>query len=205
MKENKQFRKLIIIIVILLIAVVFVKWFDQQRKGIEVGFPLTKLALKIDKWEGTNMGVSEKEKGWIEQGDLIVRQYKHNEDIVYMVAIQERGDRHRVHSPVDCYSGSGWVVLKKDIVKLNSKGRPVKRIHVKKSDADRIVYYWFTNGTSQCAGFKMHLIMFLRDVLVKGDIKSWVCFQISADIKNSPEETEHNLKEFISAMDKGGI
>ena len=83
MKENKQFRKLIIIIVILLIAVVFVKWFDQQRKGIEVGFPLTKLALKIDKWEGTNMGVSEKEKGWIEQGDLIVRQYKHNEDIVF--------------------------------------------------------------------------------------------------------------------------
>ena len=74
-------------------------------------------------------------------------------------------------------------------------------MYVKKDNLPRIVYYWFTNGGDQCAGFKTHLALFLRDVLFKGSVKSWVCFQISADVKTSVEETEDTLKKFILKLD----
>lgn len=204
MSKNNQLKNLNKIFIILLLAIVFVIWLDHKRKKINVGFPLDKIALKINEWEGTNMPVSETEKGWVEQGDLIIRNYKKRDDIVYMVAIQERGDRHRVHSPADCYSGSGWAVLKKDSVRLGGdKGKLVRRMFVNKDEVPRIVYYWFTNGRDQCASFKGHLVLFLKDVLLKGSIKSWVCFQISADIKTSKEDTETMLKEFILKLDYG--
>lgn len=199
MKKNDQIRNLARISIILLVAVGFVAWLDQIRNKIDIGFPLNKIAIELGSWKGTNMSASKKEAGWIEQGDLIVRNYHNGENIVYMVAIQERGDRHKVHSPADCYSGSGWVVLKKDSVRLNdSKVKIVRRMHVIKDNVPRIVYYWFSNGSEQCASFKGHLALFLKDVLLKGSMKSWVCFQISADIKNSTEETEKLLKTFIS-------
>ncbi len=206
MEKNNRLRNLKIIFIILLAAIVLVLWFDNRRKNTVVGYPLDRIGMDINGWHGTNMPVSRTEQEWVDQGDMIMRSYKKGEDVVYLVAIQERGDRHRVHSPADCYTGLGWVVLKKDIVEsVNNSGKKVKRMHVIKNNQPRILYYWFTNGRERCAGFKMHLLLFLRDVIFKGAIKSWVCFQISTDVKNSIEETEYILKDLLSTLDNGRI
>lgn len=201
MKKNNQLRNLKLIFIILFLAIVFISWFDHRRNKIDVGYPLDKIGLKINKWEGENLPVTEIQRGWVEKGDMIMRNYSNGKDVVYLVAIQERGDRHRVHSPADCYSGSGWVVLKKDSVRLSEdKGERVRRMHVVKEEAPRMVYYWFTNGMEQSSSFKGHLVLFLKDMIFKGSVKSWVCFQISADIKTNERETEDMIRAFISQI-----
>lgn len=198
MEKNNQLRNLKIIFLILLGAILIVLWFDHMRKKIDVGYPLDKIKMTIDGWEGFNFEPGKHQSEWVDQGDMLIRGYRKEEKLINMVAIQERGDRHRVHSPADCHSGAGWVVLEKKGVKLGwDKRKSAKRMLVVKEGVHRIVYYWFTNGEDQCASFKWHLALFLKDVIFEGSIRSWVCFQISADITGSSEETDEMLKHFI--------
>jgi EpsI family protein len=197
-EKNKQLVNLAIIFFILLLTIVIVTWFDQKRSHAIAGFELNRVGMKIGDWAGSDMKASERDRKWVEQGDLVVRTYYQEEDIIYLVAIQERGDRHRVHSPADCYTGAGWVVLGKESVKLrDGDGKSVRRMRVVKADTSRLVYYWFTNGIDQCASFRGHLLLFLKDVLLKGSVRSWACFQVSADINGDIVATDEMIGEFI--------
>lgn len=205
MAVDKQVKKLKIIFLILLVVIIFLYWFDQKQKNIEIGYSLDNITMNIDGWKGGNISPSEKEKTWVEQGDLVIRGYQKDNNTVYLVAIQEKGDRHKVHSPQDCYSGSGWVILKKDSISIgdaNSKIKIVRRMHVVKDSNSRLVYYWLTNGEDRTESFKRHLVLFLRDILVKGNFKSWLCFQISAEIKTDVEATSELIESFINDLDK---
>ncbi len=199
MNSRKPVRKFVYIFIILLAVVIFVSWFDQKKKNINIDFPLDKITMEINGWNGENLPTSAQEKKWFEDGDLITRQYIKGDDKLYLVAIQERGDRHRVHSPVDCYSGSGWMIKEKETLRIGSKSnsKTVRRMYVVKNGVPRFVYYWFSNGDDQCASFKGHLLVFLRDIIFTGSVKSWVCFQVSADIGKNPEVTGRRLEKFI--------
>jgi hypothetical protein len=135
MSVDSQTPKLKRIFLILLAVIIFLYWFDHKKKDIEIGYSLDNITMNIDGWKGSNLSPSEKEKTWVEQGDLIIRNYEKDNNTVYLVAIQEKGDRHKVHSPQDCYSGSGWVILRKDSISIgdaNDKYKTVRRMHVVK-------------------------------------------------------------------------
>jgi EpsI family protein len=205
MAANNNGKKLKIIFLILLLVIIFVYWFDQKKKNVEVDLSLESVSMNIGNWHGTNLVPTKMEKNWVEQGDLIIRNYQKADNKVYLVAIQEKGDRHKVHSPQDCYSGSGWAILRKDSISIeegNNIYKIVRRMHVVKENNQRLVYYWFTNGKDRSTSFKGHLAIFLKDVLLKGSVKSWVCFQISADIKNDVDWTSKILESFINDLDK---
>ncbi|MBN1907876.1 MAG: EpsI family protein [Deltaproteobacteria bacterium] len=204
MSADSQAKKLKIIFLILLFVILFLYWFNKKQKNIEIGSSLDNITMDIDGWKGTNLTPSEKEKNWVDKGDLIIRSYQKDNNSVYLVAIQEKGDRHKVHSPQDCYSGSGWVILRKDNISIgdeNNKDKIVRRMHVAKDNKSRLVYYWFTNGYERSTSFKGHLILFLRDILLKGSIRSWMCIQVSADIKTDADRTSEIMESFISQLD----
>jgi EpsI family protein len=205
MTSDNQVKKLKIIFLILLLVIIIVYWFDRKQKKIEIGYSLDKISMNIDGWKGENLTPNEVEEKWVEQGDLIIRDYIKDDNSVYLVAIQEKGDRHKVHSPQDCYSGSGWIILRKDsisIVDADGKYKIVRRMHVTKDNNQRLVYYWFTNGYERSTSFKEHLVLFMRDIFLKGSIRSWMCIQISADIKTDVDRTSELLESFIKELDK---
>lgn len=207
MSSYSQVNKLKIIFLILLAVILFIYWFDHKQKNIEIGYSLDNISMNIDGWKGSYLSPSEKEKSWVEQGDLIIRSYQKDNNSVYLVAIQEKGDRHKVHSPQDCYSGSGWVILRKDSISIgddNEKYKIVRRMHVVKENNARLVYYWLTNGEDRTESFKRHLVLFLRDIMLKGAFKSWVCFQISAEINTDVDSTSEVIESFIDDLDKHG-
>jgi hypothetical protein len=47
--------------------------------------------------------------------------------------------------------------------------------------------------------------MFLKDILIKGVFKSWVCFQISAEIKTDVDTTSELIESFINDLEKHGV
>jgi EpsI family protein len=208
MGTDNQAKKLKIIFLILLVVILFLYWFDNKHKNVEIGYSLDNISMNINDWKGTDISPGEKEKNWVEQGDLIIRSYQRDNNTVYLVAIQEKGDRHKVHSPQDCYSGSGWVILRKDSISIGEdsvKNKIVRRMHVVKDNNSRLVYYWLTNGEDRTESFKRHLVMFLKDILIKGVFKSWVCFQISAEIKTDVDTTSELIESFINDLEKHGV
>ena len=197
---ERQLKHLGIILVILFAAVVLVLWMDFNQKRTVSGVDLSQIPNVIEGWEAEEMPKSDDDQKRADAGDLVIRRYTSNDYHMYLVAIQERGDRHRVHSPLNCYTGSGWHLLEKNEILL-SRGFRVRRLLVNKGDDYRLVYYWFTNGKTHSTGFLEHLLLYAKDMMFGHSDSAWVYFDVSSDIHESVETTEALISAFVAGMD----
>ena len=197
---ERQLKHLVIILVLLLAAVLLVLWTDYNQKRTVSGVDLTRIPNIIDGWEAEETPKTLDDQKRADAGDLVIRRYTSKDYHLYLVAIQERGDRHRVHSPLNCYTGSGWHLLEKSEILL-SRGFRVRRLLVNKGDDYRLVYYWFTNGTTHSTGFLEHLLLYAKDMMFGQSDTAWVYFDVSSDIHDSVEITEALMSAFVADMD----
>ena len=200
MGTERQLKYLKIIFIILLAAVLLVLWVDYNQNRTVSGIDLSQIPNVLEEWEAVETPKSDDDQKRADAGDLVIREYSIQENRIYLVAIQERGDRHRVHSPLNCYTGSGWNLLEKSEV-LHSRGFRVRRLLVNKGDAYRLVYYWFTNGSTHSTGFLEHLLLYAKDTMVGQSDASWVYFDVSSDIHESVENTESLISAFVTGLD----
>ena len=184
----------------LLGAVLLVLWMDYNQKRTVPGIDLSQIPNDIEGWKAEEMPKSGDDQKRADSGDMVIRRYALKEHHIYLVAIQERGDRHRVHSPLNCYTGSGWNLLKKSEV-LHSRGFRVRRLLVNKGDAYRLVYYWFTNGTTHSTGFLAHLLLYGKEMLLGQSSAAWVYFDVSSDIDESVENAEALISAFVAGLE----
>lgn len=200
MGTEHQLKYLKIIFIILLAAVLLVLWMDYNQNRTVSGIDLSRIPNTIEGWEAVETPKSDDDQKRADAGDLVIRRYAEKENHIYLVAIQERGDRHRVHSPLNCYTGSGWNLLEKKEVILSSDFR-VRRLLVNKGDAYRLVYYWFTNGSAHSTGFLEHLLLYAKDTMIGQSADAWVYFDVSSDIHESVENTEALISTFVTGLD----
>lgn len=197
---ERRLKHLKIIFILLLAAVLLVLWADYNQNRTIPGIDLARIPITVDGWKAEEMPKSEDDRKRADAGDLVIRRYAIQENHIYLVVIQERGDRHRVHSPLNCYTGSGWNLLEKSEVH-HSRGFRVRRLLVNKGDAYRLVYYWFTNGKTHSTGFLKHLLLYARDMISGRSDAAWVYFDVSSDIHESVENTEALMSAFVSGLD----
>ena len=196
---ERQLKHLKIVFVVLLAAVLLVLWMDYNQSQIVTGIDLSLIPYDIGGWRGEEMPKSDDDRKRADAGDLVIRKYSLKENDIYLVAIQERGDRHRVHSPLNCYTGSGWNLLGKDEI-LHSRGFEVRRLLVNKKDEYRLAYYWFTNGRTHSTGFLEHLLLYAKDMMLGQSDAPWVYFDVSSNIHGSVENTEVLMSAFVSEL-----
>jgi EpsI family protein len=199
MEAERRLKHFQIIFLVLLVAVVLVLWLDINQGKSVAGIDLSLIPEKIGAWEGGELPKSDEDQKRAEGGDFVLRKYTFDEEFIYLVAIQERGDRHRVHSPLNCYTGSGWNLLEKKEVKLRS-GVLVRRLLVQKADAYRLVYYWFTDGATHSTGFLEHLLLYAKSMVLGRNDTAWVYFDVSADVTESIKKTEALMTDFVAGM-----
>lgn len=199
MEAGQRLKHLQIIFLVLLVAVFLVFWIDYNQSREISGINLSQIPDTIGQWEGTELSKGEEDQKRADAGDLILRKYTFTENYLYLVAIQERGDRHRVHSPLNCYTGSGWNLLEKREMTLTS-GERVRRLLVNKEGTYRLVYYWFTNGSTHSTGFLEHLLLYAKDMMIGQNDSAWVYFDVSADVLESIEETEAKMASFVAGL-----
>jgi EpsI family protein len=196
---DRQLKHLRMVFIILLIAILLVLWMDYNQNKTTSGIDLSRIPNTIDGWESIEMPKNGDDQKRADAGDLVIRKYSIKENNIYLVAIQERGDRHRVHSPLNCYTGSGWNLLEKSEI-LHSHGFHVRRLLVNKGDTYRLVYYWFTNGKNHSTGFLEHLLLYAKDTILGRGDSPWVYFDISSDIDESIEKTEALMSVFVTEL-----
>lgn len=200
METQRRIKHLQFIFLVLLVAVLMVFWMDYNQNRTVSGVELSSIPEKIDGWVGSELPKSDEDQKRAEAGDFVLRKYIANEEFIYFVAIQERGDRHRVHSPLNCYTGSGWDLLEKREVMLGRRVL-VRRLLVHKEDSYRLVYYWFTNGSTHSTGFLEHLLLYAKDMIIGRNDTAWVYFDVSADITEDIEKTEAMMTAFVAGLD----
>lgn len=199
METERRLKHLQIIFLLLLVAVLLILRLDYNQGQNISGINLSQIPDTIGQWEGVELSKDEDDRKRADAGDLILRKYISTENFLYLVAIQERGDRHRVHSPLNCYTGSGWNLLEKQELTLPS-GEKVRRLLVNKGDTYRLVYYWFTNGNTHSTGFLEHLLLYAKDMMIGQNDSAWVYFDVSADVVGSIEKTEAMMASFVAGL-----
>ena len=168
-----------------------------------MGIDFARIPHQIGNWKAIDVPVTEKEKQQVGQNEQIVRIYTKGEKEVHLVAIQEGNNRHRIHSPVDCYTAGGWTIVNKTNLDLGKDpDKTVRRMRADKGSTSRIVYYWFTNVDERTASFEVHLLLYLKNVLIHPNANSWTYFQVSADIKEDGNATDEILEGFIDELDQ---
>ena len=199
MEAERRLKQVQTIFLVLLAAVVLVLWVDFNQGKPVSGIDLSLIPEKVGNWEGIELPKGDEDQKRAEAGDFVLRKYTSHEDFIYLVAIQERGSRHRVHSPLNCYTGSGWNLLEKREFTLHS-GVQIRRLLVQKADTYRLVYYWFTDGTNHSTGFLEHLFLYAKGMMTGGNDAAWVYFDVSTDVTESIEKTEALMTAFIGGL-----
>jgi EpsI family protein len=203
MQDDRKLRNMKIVFIMLLLAIGLVSWFDYKRSHTVTTVAFDEVSHTIGKWEGVDILASDEERKRAADGDLIIRQYKAGEDSIYLVAIQERGDRHRVHSPVNCYTGSGWTILKEETVHLgNDDRKTIRRMLVNRGPGTRLVYYWFTNGREMSPDFMEHLFIYFKDMLFGRSASTWAYFDVSTDVGSDPDDADSIIMSFLHELDE---
>jgi EpsI family protein len=201
MVRDRRIKSLQIIFLMLLAAIILVVWLDQSQKREITGINLSLISNTIGVWGGADVPKTDDDQKRADIGDLVIREYSSNKNSLYLVAIQERGDRHRVHSPINCYTGAGWTLLEKREIVL-AGGKTVRRLFMNKDNSFRLVYYWFTNGKDHTTGFLGHLAYYAKDILIAERDAAWVYLDVSADITESIEKTEAMMLDFVTDLDQ---
>ncbi len=80
---------------------------------------------------------------------VIKRLYSFGEDKVLLVMVDAGADRHAVHDPEICFTGSGWQREKR--VEVKSPSGPASLIELRNGSRRANCLYWFQQGSARHA------------------------------------------------------
>ncbi len=112
---------------------------------------LRQLSLQIESWRGREVGLGVETARKLGVSDYTMRTY-HNAAghpvWLYIGYYQSQRQGETIHSPKNCYPGSGWETLSSDVVTLDIptlQESPVRvnRYLIAKGLDKRLVFYWY--------------------------------------------------------------
>lgn len=151
-----SYRRSIIVIVILILAILFIHLGTKNSMDIPVLKPLSTFDKRIGRWEYTgDVKLQDKVVDILGTDDYIEYVYKSpdNQTIdLYVSYFNSLREGKQFHSPKNCIVGSGSVVLRTDTINIPVKGDkmnliPVNLMVLKRGDQKQLVLYWY-----QCRG-----------------------------------------------------
>jgi EpsI family protein len=112
-------------------------------------------------------------------------------------------EKSQIHSPKNCYPGSGWNIYEEGTARLQIAGRPivVKKLFITDGDMRQVVFYWFATPSGTITnefGLKWDQ---MKNALMRRSLSA-VFIRFSADIEQGQTEleAENNLKKFVETI-----
>lgn len=113
--------------------------------------PLASMPLQLGAWSGTDDPIPADIRQTLGDGDFLSRTYRDNSASLSQVDLfiaylptQRTGDT--LHSPGNCFPGSGWFPLEATRITFSVAGHPpfpVNRYYVAKGSDRALVLYWY--------------------------------------------------------------
>jgi EpsI family protein len=154
----------------------------------------------VGKWSGATAEVDEDIYAYLAPDKLSCKAYQYGGHVVEAGAVVSR-DWRSVHSPAMCYSSGGWTIVKqqqRDIPLPKGVGAglaelPVQELLVNQENQYRLSLYTFlTPGNATGSWLQQCFRM-----AVSGRGRGGVLLLLSANVSESPEQTQELLRELV--------
>ena len=165
-----------IITIILLIMALFAKnWVEHRQKSApKIAFiPFEK---NLGDWKGTDLKLDADVVEMLNPDQIVFRRYQNPSGRsvdLYSAFYGAQGAGRTMHSPLNCYPGTGWEIVGKNKVLLNGPGDDkkdfeIRKLVLRKGLVRRLLYYWYYAGGKIASNQYMNKALTLYGALVNG-------------------------------------
>lgn len=151
------------------------KWVAGQQDR-NPGIVLKPIPLVLNGWQGKELQWDERVLAMLKPDLTMHRYYRDDKGaimVLYGVFYRSQGGGRTMHSPLNCYPGSGWEVVHKE--KISVSGRkftdtviPARKMIIRKGLQRRTLLYWYYAGGRIVSNEYANKLMTIYSTLVHG-------------------------------------
>ncbi len=201
-------KKLPFIITIILLALaLFAREWTENRQKSAPKMELIPFEQSLGNWKGADLKLDADVVEMLNPDQILFRRYQNpsgNSVDLYGVFYGSQGADRTMHSPLNCYSGSGWEIVGKDKVQLNGpdgadNGFEVRKLLLRKGLARRVLYYWYYAGGKVASNQYVNKLLTLYGALAHGRTDGGLV-TVSTIQDDSGVNQEYLEKDFVPAL-----
>lgn len=106
---------------------------------------LAALPLVGTQYGGKDLPLSEFEKNFFYQVNILKRIYKVQGEGIFVVVLDGTENRHIVHDPYYCFKGSGWDITAEETISI--PGGTASLVNIRKGSEEKEAMFWFGDGS----------------------------------------------------------
>lgn len=131
---------------VLLLAILFGAALEL-RQPLTLSSRLGSLPQQGALFSSTPLPLSPQEETFFGEAKTVKRIYKLGHAAFILIAIDGSANRHAVHDPIYCLTGSGWNITNKQAISID--GGSATLLNMTKGNEQRQAVFWFSNGISR--------------------------------------------------------
>lgn len=188
-------------------------WQKVQKRDRKVPYreSFTVFPMTVGNWTGMRVPITPHFMGILHADDAVIVSYRNKIDgrniVFYSAYYAHQGAEHDIHSPRNCYPGSGWEIIRSKTVDLSLEGYGHKtfranEVLVQKGLRKEAVLYWYQERGRIFANEYKGFAYLIKDALLMHRTDG-ALVRVSMPVKGSDEDVFR--QEIVFAKDMHGI
>ena len=165
-----------IITMVLLGLALFAKEWTNNRHRSAPKMALIPFEQNMGNWKGLDLELDADVVEMLNPDQIVFRRYQNPSGRsvdLYGVFYGSQGASRTMHSPLNCYPGSGWEIVGKSKILLHGSengndGFEVRKLILRKGLIRRLLYYWYYAGGETASNQYMNKALTLYGALMRG-------------------------------------
>ena len=201
-------KKLPFIITIILLGLTLFsrEWIESRQKSAPK-MKIIPFEQSLGDWKGADLKLDADVVEMLNPDQIVFRRYQNSSGKsvdLYGVFYGSQGADRTMHSPLNCYPGSGWEIVGKGKVRLRGPGGgddgfEVMKLTLRKGLARRLLYYWYYAGGNTASNQYINKALTLYGALVNGRTDGGLV-TVSTIQDDAGKNQEYLEKDFIPAL-----
>ncbi len=196
----------IIVSLLLVLTIAAKEWIDRRSSG-QSPLPPVALHYSYGNWRGSDLALDKDVIEMLKSNQIISRRYRNDKGqiaYVYGAFYFSQGTNRTMHSPLNCYPGSGWEIVDKEEVELHGLKRPDIKIKaqkavIRKGLDERILYFWYYAGGRNAPDQYLNKALTLHGAIIEGRTDG-ALITISTGVPPQSMKAEDFEKNFVSMI-----
>lgn len=150
-------------------------WIESRQKSAPK-MKLIPFEHNLGNWKGIDLKLDADVVEMLNPDQILFRRYQNPSGRsvdLYGVFYGSQGANRTMHSPLNCYPGSGWEIVGKSRVRLHGPGNDeadfeVQKLILRKGLLRRLLYYWYYAGGNIASNQYLNKALTLYGAMMRG-------------------------------------
>lgn len=158
-------------------------------------------------WTGVDLHLDDRVLAMLNPDQLVYRNYLNASGVeveLYGLFYSSQGRNRTMHSPMNCYPGSGWEIIDTRKAAFKGLAHPeqeirAQRLVIRKGLAQRVLYYWYYAGERTASDQLTNKLLTLFNAVVSGRIDGGLVI-VSTPTPDTHDEPKSLAEDFIPRL-----